>query len=278
MVLRPRTSAIPVRTRTSATVSSIRIGCASWSIPSRHRALFGSEGSHLARYATRFNVAEINSSFYRAHAAATYARWAASVPGDFRFSVKLPRAVTHDARLQGVGPLLSRFSDEVDGLQTRLGGVLVQLPPSLAFDARRADTFFAMLRRRFACGLACEPRHASWFEPRVAALWARYQVTRVAADPARLEAATVPAGAGHWRYWRWHGSPRMYYDSYGDARLQALAQGLLADAATGREPWCIFDNTAAGHAMGDAARLQGMLAARQAGVPCAEIGKRRRRT
>jgi uncharacterized protein YecE (DUF72 family) len=260
MADRSRVSAIPARIRTTPAPGSIRIGCAGWSIPSRHRALFGTDGSHLARYATRFRVAEINTSFYRAHAATTYARWAASVPGDFRFSVKLPRTVTHDARLQGVGPLLSRFADEVAGLEKRLGGVLVQLPPSLVFDPRSADTFFAMLRRRLACGLACEPRHASWFEPRVAALWARYDVTRVAADPARLAAAAMPAGAGRWRYWRWHGSPRMYYDSYDDARLQALARALLADAAAGREPWCIFDNTSAGHAMGDAARLQAMLA------------------
>jgi uncharacterized protein YecE (DUF72 family) len=258
---RSRATVIPARIRTTPTVAaSIRIGCAGWSIPSRHRALFGGEGSHLARYATRFSVVEINSSFYRAHAATTYARWAASVPAAFRFSVKLPRAVTHDGRLQGVGPLLSRFAGEVAGLETRLGGVLVQLPPSLAFDARVADTFFAMLRRRLSCGLACEPRHASWFEPRAAALWSRYGVTRVAADPARLPAAAIPAGAGRWRYWRWHGSPRMYYDSYDDARLQALALALRAEAAAGRECWCNFDNTAAGPAMGDAARLQALLA------------------
>ena len=163
-----------------------RIGCAGWSILSRHAALFGEGDSHLARYATRFNAVEINSSFYRPHAATTYARWAASVPRSFRFSVKLPKAVTHDARLRGAGDATSRFADEIAGLGQRLGGVLVQLPPSLAFDARMANAFFAMLRRRIVAPVACEPRHASWFEPRVDVIWMRYDIARVAADPARI--------------------------------------------------------------------------------------------
>jgi len=76
------------------TQKKIRIGCAGWSIPSRHAPLFGDGDSHLARYATRFDVAEINSTFYRPHQPRTFERWAASVPASFRFSVKLPRAIT----------------------------------------------------------------------------------------------------------------------------------------------------------------------------------------
>ena len=239
--------------------AAIRIGCAGWSIPSRHRALFGDEGSHLARYATRFDAVEINSSFYRPHAATTYARWAAQVPARFHFSVKLPRAITHEAGLRRCGAAIDRFADEVAGLGRKLGGVLVQLPPGLAYDARVAGTFFAMLRRRIAAPVACEPRHASWFAPAVDALWRRHAVARVAADPARVPAAGEPGGAGHWRYWRWHGSPRMYYDAYDDARLRALAADLRAGGGARRPAWCIFDNTAAGHALADAARLQALL-------------------
>ncbi|HSR65013.1 MAG TPA: DUF72 domain-containing protein [Xanthomonadaceae bacterium] len=236
-----------------------RIGCAGWAIPSRHRPLCGGEGSHLARYAARFDTVEINSSFYRPHAAATYARWATQVPAGFRFSVKLPKAVTHDARLRGCGPALSRFMEEASGLGRKLGVLLVQLPPSLAFEPRVADTFFAMLRRRSAVAIACEPRHASWFAPRVDALWRRYAVARVAADPARIPEAAQPGGWGRGSYFRWHGSPRMYYDAYDDARLQALAQSMRAASGARRSAWCIFDNTAAGHALADAARLQAML-------------------
>ena len=226
---------------------------------SRHADAFGDGASHLARYATRFDVVEINSSFYRPHAPATYARWASAVPARFRFSVKLPQAITHDARLQGCGTALDRFAAEVTGLGRKLGGVLVQLPPSLVFEPRVASTFFAMLRRRLEAPVACEPRHPSWFEPRVEALWQRHGVDRVAADPARLPEAAQPGGAGRWRYWRWHGSPRMYYDSYDDDRLRLLAKAITKSAVRRGSSWCIFDNTAAGHALPNALRLQEFL-------------------
>ena len=246
-------------------VGAVRIGCAGWSIPSRHAHLFDDGESHLARYATRFDVTEINSTFYRPHQPKTFERWAASVPTRFRFSVKLPRQITHEARLYRTGDALTEFFEGVAGLGSKLGGMLVQLPPSLAFDARLADTFFAMLRRRCDQPVACEPRHASWFEPAVDSLWQRFAIARVAADPARLPAAARPGGASakaRWSYWRWHGSPRIYYSRYEDAALEALAQALRHQARARSPAWCILDNTAHGHAMEDAARLQDFVAGR----------------
>ena len=239
-----------------------RIGCAGWTIPAAHAHLFGSGDSVLARYATRFDAVEINSSFYRPHQRKTYARWADSVPRDFRFSVKVPKVISHEQRLHRSGPELDRFVDEIGGLGAKLGGVLVQLPPSLAFDARVAGNFFAMLRRRLSARIACEPRHASWFTAAADALWTRHDVARVAADPALAAAARIAAGQGSWRYWRWHGSPRMYYSAYDDEALHALAVDVTATTPAKAEAWIIFDNTAHGHATADAARLQAMLAAK----------------
>jgi len=240
-----------------ASRTNLFIGCAGWSLPSTSRPLFGAGDSMLARYATRFNATEINSSFHRPHRRDTYARWAASVPAGFRFSVKLPRAITHDARLRGVGPELDRFASEVDGLGRKLAMLLVQLPPSLAFDARTASTFFAMLRRRFDVGIACEARHASWFAPSAQAVWERHGIARVAADPPVPDgAARDPGGDTRVRYWRWHGSPRVYYSAYDDDALRTLA-GAVRDAGGTR--WTIFDNTAHGHAVTDALRLHSML-------------------
>ena len=235
--------------------SSVRIGCAGWSIPTRAAHLFGAGDSHLERYATRFDVVEINSSFHRPHARETYVRWAATVPAHFRFSVKLPRTITHEHRLRGSLPLLDAFLAQAGGLGARLGCLLVQLPPSLVFDGRVAAPFFAGLRRRWHGGVACEPRHASWFAPRVEALWQRHRIARVAADPAPVPEASAPGGHAGLRYWRWHGSPRIYYGAYDADALTALAARVAAELQPRRECWVVFDNTAHGHATPNAAQF-----------------------
>ena len=77
----------------------VRIGRAGWGVP-RHVVLQFPPGSdRLNRYSQVFSCCEINSSFYRPHRVATWQRWAASVPCDFRFAVKVPRTITHEARL-----------------------------------------------------------------------------------------------------------------------------------------------------------------------------------
>ena len=233
----------------------VLVGCAGWATPRQHAALFADAPSGLARYATRFDAVEINSSFYRPHQRKTYAHWAASVPARFRFAVKLPRQITHEGGLRGSGPALDRFAAEVEGLGDKLALVLVQLPPSRVFEPRVASTFFAMLRRRFDGGLACEPRHASWFGEAADALWDRHDIARVAADPARLPEAAIAGGAGPWRYWRWHGSPVIYRSGYDDAALRALHDAVRAQTPRGARAFVVFDNTTLGHAAGDAARF-----------------------
>lgn len=239
----------------------VRVGCAGWSLPSTERARFGSADSVLAAYATRFDAVEVNSSFYRPHRRSTWQRWAQSVPAGFRFSAKLPRAITHDSRLHAVGPLLDDFIDQVEGLGDRLGALLVQLPPSLSFDAAIAARFFAMLDRRTSAALICEPRHRSWFGESAHDLLRRYGVHRAGVDPAvPLAAAARPSTSGALRYWRWHGSPRVYYSAYGEERLAAMVAAVCAETVTGLETWCIFDNTASGHAVPNALRFHELYA------------------
>ena len=83
--------------------AKLYIGTAGWGVPEIHAHHFASEGTHLVRYAGKFNCAEINSCFYREHKPETYRKWAASVPAGFRFAVKAPRTITHEGelRLQG---------------------------------------------------------------------------------------------------------------------------------------------------------------------------------
>lgn len=115
----------------------------------------------MGRYATRFRAVEINSTFYRSHRPSTYARWAASTPPDFRFAVKLPKSITHEARLLDAATLLRSFCVEVEALGSKLGPLLVQLPPSLAYDQAAAERFFDELRRCWSRPIACEPRPGS---------------------------------------------------------------------------------------------------------------------
>ncbi len=239
----------------------VRVGCAGWSISNQHKPFFGPGDSMLARYATRFPVVEVNSSFYRHHQNSTYRRWAAAVPSHFRFSVKLPQRITHELALRGSGPTLDRFLGEVDGLGGKLGGFLLQLPPSLALDARVASTFLRTLRNRSDAAVVCEPRHASWFNAKADALFERFAVTRVAADPARVPAAARLGDDPLWPYWRWHGSPRMYYSAYSDSALVELASLVDQSRSAPTSPWVIFDNTAHGFATVNAARFQELLEA-----------------
>lgn len=231
------------------------IGTAGWALPRAVHNAFPAEGSHLERYAARFTGVEINSSFYRAHRRAVYQRWAACVPQAFRFAVKIPRAITHDQALVAVDVLLEVFMDEVTGLGDRLGPLLVQLPPSLAFTPDRDDAFFSGLRGVHGGAVACEPRHPSWFTAEANRLLAKHGVARVAADPACVPEASLPGGLPMLVYYRLHGSPRMYYSSYGGGQLESLSRTLL-QLSSGADTWCMFDNTASGAATGDALALQ----------------------
>ena len=242
----------------------IIIGTASWSIPRASAKAFPRAGTHLHRYAQTLRGVEINSSFYRPHAAATYARWAQQTPRNFSFAVKLPKHITHDARLRAARAPLREFLAGLRGLGRRLGPLLVQLPPSLSYEPRAAGRFFGLLRDLHEGPVVCEPRHASWFEARADRLMVRHRIGRVAADPAAVPAAALPGGWAELVYYRLHGSPRMYWSTYEPERLAQWTRALKMQPR-GIPVWCVFDNTAEGAATGNALQLQAMLSRRRPG-------------
>ena len=242
-----------------STNGSIHLGCAGWSLPREQWPAFAPEGTHLQRYASRLSAVEINSSFYRPHRPATYAKWAESVPEDFRFAVKMPKRISHELRLRECDEPLERFLGECRNLGKRLGCLLVQLPPSLEYDARIADAFLTGLRQRYDGPLALEPRHRSWLDAEP--LLQAQHIARVAADPDPLGLALTPGGWDGLRYYRLHGSPRIYYSAYERSQLMDLAEKLRECRTQGIQCWCIFDNTASGAATADALALQALLAA-----------------
>ena len=250
---------------------SFYVGTAGWSVPKQHFGVFateatGSKLSHLELYASRLNCVEINSSFHRPHRRSTWERWAATTPAHFRFAVKAPKEVTHKAKLVKTGGLLLEFFDAIRGLGNKLGPVLIQLPPSLAFAQCLADEFFTTVRELYAGAVVIEPRHPSWFAGPVDRLLRSFEIARVAADPPKgSELAGAPGGWSGLSYWRLHGDPRTYYSNYEEGWLQAFSNKLhqLDTQALPKESWVIFDNTALGYAAANADWLRKALADRK---------------
>ena len=234
----------------------IYVGTAGWSLPTAVRDRFPPGDSLLQRYAGALSLVEINSSFYRSHRRATYERWAAATPAHFRFAVKAPRTITHERRLVAVEEPLEQFLEEASGLGDKLGPVLVQLPPSLAFDSDVAANFFSLWRLRFTGETALEPRHASWFRRGAEALLKQHRIVRVAADPSPVPPAAEAGGWDGFRYTRLHGSPVVYESNYAAAVLRSLATKLMPPA------YVVFDNTKFGCATANALDLQALSSGR----------------
>lgn len=225
------------------------IGTAGWSIPRGVADRFPAEGSSLARYAAVFSGVEINSTFYRRHKLSTFARWADSVPAEFRFAVKLPKLITHEQKLQDAQEATRAFLGDIAPLGEKLGPILCQLPPGLAFEASTATDYFAFLRSAYAGAIVIEPRHASWIDEAATNLLQDLGIGRVFADPAPID----PPPAARQTYLRLHGKPKVYYSSYGTAEIKAFA-AMLSDTS-----WCIFDNTASGAAIANALAMQALV-------------------
>lgn len=211
----------------------LRIGTAGWILPAQARDSFPAGESHLARYSALLNCAEINSSFHRPHRRATYERWAATVPDHFRFSLKVPKEITHVKRCSGCYDVLARFIDESASLGSKRAVLLVQLPPTFRFDRSQMERFFSDLRSLYNDFAVCEPRHASWFASDADVLLREFRIA----------------------YFRLHGAPRTYYSRYAEEAIGSIAMRLRRNKAP--EQWCIFDNTAAGAAIDNALELAG---------------------
>ena len=246
------------RLHTGSNARRTFVGTAGWSIPRASLSRCPGDGTHLQRYSRIFRGAEINTSFHRPHAAATYFKWASATPPHFRFAVKVPRIITHDQALRRARGPLDRFLQETAGLGRKRGPLLVQLPPSHPFDPRVAGRFFELLRRDYDGLVACEPRHETWFSSRADALLVRFEVARVAADPPPTLGAEFPGGWTGLVYYRLHGSPRRYWSSYRHDYIGTLGDAIRA-VSSAVEVWSVFDNTASGAALENAWQLKELL-------------------
>jgi uncharacterized protein YecE (DUF72 family) len=241
---------------------NVYVGTSGWSL-ARELAPGSDPGlSGLQRYAEYFNAVEINTTFYRWPRPGTIQRWEAATPPEFRFAVKVPRSITHEARLVGVQAEVREFCQLCESFGDKLGPLLVQLPPSLAFEMGVAAPFFEALARATRARVVLEPRHESWFSEPVERLLGDHGVARVAADPACCSAAAMPVHNRGLSYFRWHGAPKRYFSAYQPEALADLADAILRARISGGAralTYCFLDNTALGAAPVNALSLKSQL-------------------
>ena len=241
--------------------AQILVGTSGWSY--RHwRGVFYPEDlpsrEWLRFYARRFPTVELNTSFYRAPAAASMESWREAAGPGFVFAIKANRYITHTKRLRDPVEPIAREMRTVRPLGNALGPILLQLPPSMPLDRDRLRRLVEALPegKRFAV----EFRHASWDDEDVYRLLGEHGMAVCLHD---WRGRTWPAAAAEngapLAYVRFHGPTGGYSGRYDEATLAAWAGRCARWRAAGRDVFCYFNNDAAANAVQDATRLRRLL-------------------
>jgi len=106
---------------------------------------------------------EIDSTFYGTPKGTTVERWRTVAPRGFLFAAKFPREITHERDLVNAKDIAENFVRTMQGLDDRLGPLLLQLPPGFTVEGRDAlDSFLRDLPE--GPSYAVEVRHKSWLD------------------------------------------------------------------------------------------------------------------
>ncbi|MFD7919247.1 DUF72 domain-containing protein [Streptomyces sp. NPDC059740] len=215
----------------------------------------------LSRYAEEFATVENNNAFYRLPSAQTFADWRRTVPEGFVMAVKASRYLTHMKRLRDPEEPVERLLERAAGLGGRLGPVLLQLPPNMREDAGALDRCL----RRFPATVrvAVEPRHETWFVPRVRQVLEERSAALCWAD--RRARPTTPLWrTAEWGYLRLHEGIATPPPRYGRRSLRTWAERVAATWPGGATVHVYFNNDPGGAAVHDAVAFA--RAARAAGL------------
>jgi uncharacterized protein YecE (DUF72 family) len=262
---------------------TVRIGTSGWAYR-EWRGTYYPDGlaqrRQLGYLAGRLSSLELNGSFYSLRRPATYRSWRTQVPDPFLFAVKGHRFVTHLRRLREPhAPLANFLASGVLELGDKLGPLLWQFPPNLAFDPALLADFLAALPRDTTAAArlarehatmtpaegpvpepapaplrhAVEVRHETFRADRCYELLRDHGVALVTADTAGrflcLEERTAD-----FRYVRLHGATELYVSSYRGRALTEWADR-ISEWADGGDVYVYFDNTATSAAPRNAERL-----------------------
>lgn len=265
-----------------------RIGISGWTY-APWRGTFYPKGlphrAELAYAAERLDSIEINGSFYSLQKPSSYRRWAEETADDFLFSVKGGRYITHILRLKNARVAVANFcASGVLALGEKLGPMLWQVPPNLAFEPEAVAAFLAMLPRTTtaAAALAAETtleedrtfldpgperpiRHAievrnPTFEvPEFTELARQAGVAIVVADTAG-RFPVIRETTTDFHYLRLHGDEELYTSGYTPEALERWAADIRGWLAEGLDVYAYFDNDAKVRSPVDAMALRALLA------------------
>jgi uncharacterized protein YecE (DUF72 family) len=195
----------------------------------------------LAWYAERLPSVEINNTFYQMPKVEVLERWAQATPQDFRFSIKAPKRITHDARLaaDAAADSVAYLYNNLAALDAKRGPVLFQLPPFLKKDTGRLQDFLQLLPEGALA--AFEFRHDSWFDDDV------YTLLKTAGASLCLserEDSTPPplVETATWGY------VRLRLETYSETDLKAWAARLAATQWREVHVYFMHEPTAPGYA------------------------------
>ena len=194
-------------------MSELRIGCSGWAYKDWKGPFYPAhlkDAERLGWYATKFDTAEINASFYRLPSENAVAGWAAQAPPGFVFAWKVSRFITHNKKLKDCQDSVDLVFGRMAPLGGKLGPALVQLPPQLRRNDERLESFMAWLPK--GRRVAFEFRHDSWYDDDVYALLARHDAAFVISDHHSAPAPGVVTA--DWVYWRGHGPGGRYFGRY----------------------------------------------------------------
>jgi len=202
----------------------------------------------LEHYAERFATVENNNAFYRLPAPETFASWRDRTPGDFVMAVKASRFLTHIKRLRDPSEPVARLLGAAVGLRSRLGPVLLQLPPNFRADPQRLDACLAEFGDR---RVAVEPRHESWWTDDVRQVLARHGATLAWTD--RLGHPLTPLWrTTEWGYLRFHEGAANPWPRYGERALRSWVQRVAEAWTNDADVFVYFNNDPGGAAVYDA--------------------------
>ena len=218
-------------------------------VPQANKQLFPEEfrdKSRLHYYSSLFNSIEINSSFYKLPLAKTVRNWSESVPGDFRFTFKLWREITHVKELAFNPGDVDRFLETISEVGDKKGSLLVQFPPSLTI--RSSAQLYKLLESinkadpERGWRIALEFRNDSWYSDEINSLLGEFGAGLVLHD--KLQAANnLQESETAFVYLRFHGYNGDYKGGYEDDFLSEYAQYIKEWMAEGKEVFVYFNNT-----------------------------------